>query len=186
MTNEELRPWKTLSRRILLEHSEYLTVEGHDVQLPDGEVLKDWPWVIIPDAAIVLAKNSSGDYLCFRQTKYAIEGTSLAPVGGMISPGENPLQSAKRELLEETGYESEEWIELGSFAVDPNRGVGKVNLFLALNAQRVTSPDSDDLEDQILLQLSREELTSALFSGEFKVLSWTAGISMALMYENSD
>jgi len=133
----------------------------------------------------VLAKGIDGKYLCFRQTKYAVEGTSLAPVGGMVGPNEDPLIAAKRELLEETGFKANEWVELGTYAVEPNRGVGKVNLFFARNAEKVTGPDSDDLENQELLQMTKEELISAPNAGEFKVLSWTACISMALMHEKS-
>ena len=100
----------------------------------------------------------------------------------MIEPGEDPLTAAKRELLEETGFEATEWIDLGSYKVDPNRGVGVRHLFLARKARQVTEPCSDDIEDQQLLFLSRQELEDALGSGEFKVLSWAAAISLALQY----
>jgi len=174
-----------LSRKVLLDHSKFLKVESHKIQLSSGEIIDDWPWVIVPDAVIVLAKSINGKYLCFRQTKYAVEGTSLAPVGGMVDLDEEPLEAAKRELLEETGYQSNEWVELGTYAVEPNRGVGKVNLFFALNAEKVTLPESDDLEEQELLKMTREEIVSALNNGEFKVLHWTACISMALVHEET-
>ena len=101
----------------------------------------------------------------------------------MVEPGEEPLQTAKRELLEEAGCVSEHWASLGSLVVDPNRGVGKVDLFLALDAQQIAVPESDDLEEQELLFLSRQELEQALMAGEFKVLSWAACIAMALQLE---
>ena len=179
---KELRPFKTLSRRTILNHGPYLNVESHTVQWPDGQVIADWPWIVGPDASIILAVNSDGRFLCFRQTKYAVVGTTLAPVAGMIEPGEDPLTAAKRELLEETGFEATEWIDLGSYKVDPNRGVGVRHLFLARKARQVTEPCSDDIEDQQLLFLSRQELEDALGSGEFKVLSWAAAISLALQY----
>jgi len=183
LSSEKLRTWETLSKRVLLDHGKFLKVEAHNIRLPDGKVIEDWPWVIIPDAAIVLARKPNGNYLCFRQTKYAVDGTSLAPVGGMVNPGEDPLKAAKRELLEETGFQSNDWVELGSYAVDPNRGVGIVNLFLANNIEKIQAQESDDLEDQILVELPRKDLVSALMLGEFKVISWTACISMALLHE---
>lgn len=183
MDTDNLQPWKTHSRRTLLHHSRFLKVEKHEVELPDGTIIPNWPWVIIPDAAIVVAKTKSGHYLCFRQTKYAVEGTSLAPVGGMVERGEDPLAAAKRELVEETGYQAEKWVNLGSYALDPNRGVNVVNVFFALEAEKVRKPSSDDLEDQRLIKLTREEVLLALREGEFKVLSWTAAFSMALAYE---
>ena len=175
-----LRPWKTLSKRLVLDFNKFLKVESHTIKLPDGSIIDDWAWVISPDAVIVLACDENGYFLCFRQTKYAVDGVSLAPVGGMLGKDEEPLVAAKRELLEETGHEASKWVSLGSFMLEPNRGVNAAHLFLALGARKVTEPDSDDLEDQELLLLSKEELKSALLRGKFKVLPWTAVVAMAL------
>ena len=178
----DIRAWETVSRGTVLDCGKFLKVERHIVRLPDGRIIPDWTWVIAPDAAIVLAVTGSGRFVCFRQTKYAVEGTTLAPVGGMLEPGEPPLAAAKRELLEETGYAAPEWIDLGSYILDPNRGVATMHLFLALGAKQVSQPDSDDLEDQQLLLLTRDEIETALRAGEFKVVAWSAVVAMALNY----
>ena len=177
-----MRPWKTISRRTILSHSKYLTVENHTVELPDGRVIAEWPWVITPDYVIVVVVTHDGDFLCFRQTKYGVEGTSLAPVGGYMEPGEAPLATAKRELLEETGCQAPEWIDLGRYRVDGNRGAGTAYLFLARGARRVAEPDADDLEEQEVLLLSRAEVEAALAAGEFKLLPWTTAVALALLY----
>jgi 8-oxo-dGTP pyrophosphatase MutT (NUDIX family) len=179
----DLRPWKTISRRTILDLGRHLAVESHVIQLPDGSMIEDWPWVIIPDAAIVLARTRDQRYLVFRQTKYAVSGVTLAPVGGMIEPGEPPVEAAKRELREEMGYAAGTWVSLGAYAVEPNRGVGAAHLFLALDITRVSRPSPDDLEEQVLLGLSRQELKEALFAGQFKVVSWAACVALALQYE---
>ncbi len=184
MSEKDLRVWETVSRKTILSHSKFLTVENHTVKLPDGQIIPDWAWLIIPSAAIVLALTTDNKFLCFRQTKYAIEGISLAPVGGMLEPNEAPLDAAKRELLEETGYEASDWISLGSHILDPNRGIATMHLFLALNAKQVAEPNSDDLEDQELLFLSRSEMETALKAGEFKILAWSAVVAMSLNYLN--
>lgn len=175
-----MQAWKTLSRRTLLNHSKYLVVEDHTVELPDGRVISDWPWLITPDYVNVLAVTEAGKFLCFRQTKYAIAGTSLAPVGGYLEPGEEPLAAAQRELLEETGYQAAEWINLGRYAVDGNRGAGSAYLFLARRAYRVAQARPDDLEELQLIHLSRDELEAALDAGEFKLVSWMAVVALAL------
>lgn len=185
MSQKPLRIWQTLSRTPLLTLGKFLTVESHTVKLPDGQVIPDWAWLTIPSAAIVLPCTPEGRFLVFRQTKYAVEGTSLAPVGGMLEPDESPQDAAKRELLEEMGCEAEDWVNLGSYILDPNRGIATMHLFLALNARQVAVPDSDDLEDQEMLSLSREELQTALSAGEFKILAWAACVSMALGYLDS-
>jgi len=181
-----MRPWKTLTRRTILNHSKYLTVENHTIALPDGRIIDDWPWLITPDFVNVLAVTEDEEFLCFRQTKYAIDGTSLAPVGGYLEPGEAPLAAARRELLEETGYQAAEWIDLGHYAVDGNRGAGTAYLFLARGARPVTEPNPDDLEDLHLLRLKRPDLEAALTTGEFKLLPWVAVVTLALRHIDQD
>jgi ADP-ribose pyrophosphatase len=177
-----MRPWQTLSRQTILKHSSYLTVENHTIALPDGQVIADWPWVITPDYINVAALTESGEFLCFRQTKYGIDGLSLAVVGGYLEPGEAPLAAAQRELLEETGYKAFDWIDLGRYRVDGNRGAGMAHLYLARDARRVTEADADDLEEQELLLLSKAEVEEALATGKFKVLAWATVMALALRH----
>lgn len=176
-----MQPWKTLSRRTILDHSKYLTVEEHQVQLPDGRVIPDWPWIITPDYVNVVAVTDSGQFLVFRQNKYAIEGLSLAPVGGYLEPGEDPLAAAQRELQEETGYTAGNWTDLGHYVVGGNRGIATGYLYLAQEAVCMAEPDADDLEEMELLLLGSDEVEAALKAGGFKVLSWAAAMAMALL-----
>jgi ADP-ribose pyrophosphatase len=180
--SDSLQSWKTLSRQTILEHSKFLSVEEHVVELPDGRVIEHWPWVITPDFVNVVAITAAGEFLCFRQTKYGVEGTSLSVVGGYIDPGEDPLTAAKRELLEETGYEATEWIELGSYRVGASRGIAMAHFYLARDARQIATPNAGDLEEQILLRLSCTEVEAALSQGEFKVLPWAAVVALALLH----
>ena len=175
-----MQGWKTLSRRLILDRGTFLKVEEHTVELPGGRVIDDWPWVVTPDFCNVVAETEDGRVICFRQVKYAVQGTSLAPVGGYLDPGEDPLAAAQRELLEETGYRAPEWIALGAYPVDGNRGAGTAYMFLARGAGRVAEVWPDDLEEQELLLLSRAELKAALLDGRFRLLPWMAAVALAL------
>jgi ADP-ribose pyrophosphatase YjhB (NUDIX family) len=177
-----MRPWKTLNRRTVYDQPPWLVVELHAVELPDGRVIPDWPWIKTPDYINVVAITAEGTYLCFRQNKYGIAGESMAVIGGYLIPGEQSLAAAQRELREETGYAAPEWIDLGHFVVDPNRGVATGHLYLARGARRVADPASDDLEEQQLIFLTRVELENALANGEFKVLAWAAAVAFALQH----
>jgi 8-oxo-dGTP pyrophosphatase MutT (NUDIX family) len=181
-SNLKLRPWKTTARSILLSCGDYLTIENHVVELPDGKVINDWTWIIAPDYVNVLAITADERILCFRQFKYAVVGFTLAPVGGYINTCEDPLSAAKRELFEETGYEAETWVHLGSFSNMANRGGGQGHAYLAREITKVSAPNSDDLEDQELLFLEVEAVEQALVQGEFKVASWAASVALALLY----
>src|SRR5512139_758603 len=112
-----MQPWKTISRRVVLEQPPFLTVEEHEVELPDGRVIPDWPWIITPNFINVVAVTTEGKCLLFRQGKYALDDLSLAPVGGYLESGEEPLSAARRELLEETGYTATGWTDLGRYTM---------------------------------------------------------------------
>ena len=173
---------KTISRKLVLDLGKWLKVESHVVGFPDGKQVADWPWLISPSYVIIFPRTQEGKFLCFRQPKYAIEGVGVAPVGGYIEPEEEPMLAAKREMLEETGYESNSWTPLGSFVVDGNHGGGTAHLFLAENARKVAEPIVDDLEEQVHIELTPEELRHALDSGEIKVLAWATGAALTLLH----
>jgi ADP-ribose pyrophosphatase len=177
-----MKPWKTKARKTILDNSPWLTVEQHTVELPDGQLIPDWPWVITPDYINVVAVTEDERFICFRQVKYGIEGITLAVIGGYINEGEDPLTAAQRELLEETGYEAPDWLSLGSYLVDPNRGIATGHLFLARGARYVTPRDADDLEEQELIFLTRKQVEAALERGEIKVLAWAAAVAFALRH----
>ena len=175
-----MQPWKTKSRKTILEQRPWLVVEHHTVELPDGRLILEWPWIITPDYVNVVAVTEDGYFVCFRQVKYGLDGETLGIVGGFVEAGEDPFVAARRELLEETGYESADWVPLGSFCVDPNRGIATGHLYLARNARYIKPRNADDLEEQEIVFLTRTEIESALANGEVKVLAWAASIAFAL------
>ncbi|MGI6259220.1 MAG: NUDIX hydrolase [Anaerolineaceae bacterium] len=178
-----MQAWKTLSKKLIYKQSPWLNLEAHEIELPDGRRIHDWLWIDTPDFVIVSAIDQLGRFLVFRQTKYAAEGTTLAPVGGYLMENEDPLEAAKRELLEETGYEADEWTALGSFMTDANRGNGRGYYFLARNARPSQQfRQSDDLEEQELHFLTAEELSEALKTNQVQIITWQAGLAMALMH----
>lgn len=175
-----MKPWKTLNKKLIFDQAPWLVVEHHVVELPDGRVIPDWPWVTTPDYINVVVEMEKGEFLCFRQVKYGLPEGTLALVGGYLEPGEAPLAAARRELREETGCVAAEWIDLGHYLVDPNRGMATGNLYLARGACQVGDLIPDDLEEQEILYLSRQELKAALNNGDFEVMAWAAAVALAL------
>ena len=180
LDSNPMKPWKTLSRKTILEWNEFLTVESHDIQLPDGSVIEKWPWLRTPDFINVVAITPDHQFVMREQVKYGIDGMSLAPVGGYIDPGESPAVAAKRELMEETGYQADQWTSLGTFRVDPCRGGGMANFFLAEQCRQVCAPNADDLEEQRLVLLTQREVEQALDTHQIKSLAWITVVLMAL------
>jgi ADP-ribose pyrophosphatase len=138
--------------------------------------------VVTPDYVNVVLLDEEERFVLFRQTKYSVEGVSLAVVGGYLDPGEEPLTGARRELREETGYEAETWRSLGSYVIDGNRGVGTGHFFLATAGRPVAEIDADDLEEQQLVLLPRQQVEEALWAGEFKLMPWAAVVALALQH----
>jgi ADP-ribose pyrophosphatase len=180
-----MKHWKTLSRKLVYNNPPWIRLEAHTIELPDNRLIEDWIWIDTPDFIIVVAQDTQERFLVFEQTKYAAQGTTLAPVGGYIQSGEEPLSAAKRELLEETGYTSEDWVELGSFMTDANRGNGRGYYFFARDVSKSEiTAQSDDLEEQVLRFFTTEQLRKALHENRVQIITWQAAFSMALLHNN--
>ncbi len=171
--------WETLSAKTVLDHP-YVRVAFEHVRLPDGRRIPDWPRVHLKDYVNIVVLDDDGQTLVLEGYKHGLGRESWQVVGGYLEPGEAPLATAQRELLEETGLASDEWRHLGSFVVDANRGVGTGHFFLARGARSVAAPDNADLEAYAVRWVPLAELRRALFDGRVAILSYAANIALAL------
>jgi ADP-ribose pyrophosphatase YjhB (NUDIX family) len=167
-----------------LVSSPFMRVEEHRVRLPSGAIVHDWLWMDEPDHINVLVQEAgTGDFLLFEQRKYGVRGVTLATVGGHITNAatETGLAAAKRELLEEMGLESPEWISLGKHRTSANRGGGYCHCFLARGASRSSrAAASDELEQQLVVRLSRAALLTRYLAADLREIKWTATVGLAL------
>lgn len=85
----------------------------------------------------VIPITHQGDVVMVRQFRHGTEEFSLEVPGGMVDPGEEPLHSARRELLEETGYTCDELVPIGSVAPNPALFNNRCHSYVALGARRV-------------------------------------------------
>jgi 8-oxo-dGTP pyrophosphatase MutT (NUDIX family) len=176
-----MKTWNTLSKEVILSRKPYLEVENLHIQLPGGQVIDDWTYINTPNYALIAAITKDDKLICFRQTKYAVGGVTLAPPGGYIEDGEAPLAAAKRELREEAGYAAESWENLGTFVVDGSRGNGYAYFFLARGAYEVEKSTSDELEEQELVLLDHTQVEVAVMRGAFKILAGEAIVALTLL-----
>lgn len=177
-----MNTWKTLSSKIILELGRWLRVESHNIQSPDGRVINDWAWIVTPSSVTILPETTDGRFVVLRESRYAFEGDSLGMVGGYIEDGETPLQAAKRELLEETGYKADNWINLGNFWISGTRGIGQRNFFLARSAHFFAPPTEKDPEAHDVLFMNFEELEKALLEGQVKTVTAATAIGLGSLY----
>ncbi|AFK59564.1 NUDIX hydrolase [Enterococcus faecium] len=105
--------WKVEKTERLIENR-WLTVIKEKVNLPNGLIIDDFYTVTIPDAAAIVALDTEGNIILKKEYKHATKEDLIEVPAGMFEPNETDgLAVAKRELLEETGYESDCWEYFG-------------------------------------------------------------------------
>ena len=102
---------ETRVESVLVYEGNFLSVHKDSVLLPDGAV-SSREYITHPGAVAVLALLDNGNLVMERQYRYPLQREFVELPAGKIDHGEDIMVCAKRELLEETGYEAKEWIHL--------------------------------------------------------------------------
>jgi ADP-ribose pyrophosphatase len=172
--------WRTIGRHVLLDRSPWLRVISEDLLLPNGRRVNDYLQLEAPDFVVVVALTEQGHMVLLQCYKHGLEGTDLQPAAGYLEPDETPEQAARRELLEETGFQAGELQLLGTCVVDGNRGAGHAHMFLATGCRQISKPQSGDLEEQQVLVLPLNQAFGLWRAGEFGQLGPSAAMGLAL------
>jgi ADP-ribose pyrophosphatase len=133
----------------------------------------------LPDYAAVVALTEEQRVIIVRQYRPAVEHHTLELPSGLVDAGETPLEAARRELLEETGYEAGEWELLSGMETD----VGRLgNRIWACLAKNVRLADGRRPEDGIeVVTWSLEELSQAMVDGRFDHALHVAVVMIAML-----
>ena len=130
-----------------------LKVREDEVRTPDGKQARR-EWIHHPGAVVMLPMLDEDTVLLVRQYRYPPRRHFYELPAGKIDPGEEPLQTARRELREECGYEAGSWRHLAT--VHPCIGYSdeRIELYLATDLARVeAAQDPDEFIDQLTLRL---------------------------------
>jgi ADP-ribose pyrophosphatase len=176
-------PWRVVERREMFSVPGKISVAVERVALPDGRLVDDYWQIKLADFVVVFAETEAGAIVCLRQYRHGPRRESLELVAGRIDGDDDPLATARRELLEESGYVSEHWEGLGAFTVSATQGIATAHLFRACHAVKRQEPCSGDLEESVVELLSREELVAAVRNGEVITGSHLAAVAVAMLSE---
>ncbi|MBQ1169151.1 MAG: NUDIX hydrolase [Bacteroidales bacterium] len=144
--NEEGK-WEVLQSEYLLKKAPWLTARKDVCRLPDGRINDHYYVLEYPDWVNIIAVTEDGDIILERQYRHGLGNTCYELPCGVIEEGETPLEAAKRELLEETGYAGGEWSHLMDLAPNPATSNNLAHSFLAVGVKKVAGQNLDPTED---------------------------------------
>lgn len=157
-----LEELKTISFEKLDVESKFLSVESYRCHLNNGDKIvreKLLKGRIDGSAAIILAMTKDKEFILSIEPRvFTKETVDIGLPAGYIEDNEEPIEAAKRELLEETGYETDELIKIGSYYQDQGCSSAYNHYFLATNCRKVKEQKLDEGEFVKYILVNYEEL----------------------------
>lgn len=165
--------WKVLSSEYLFRRP-WLTARRDVCQLPDGRINDEYYVLEYPTWINVVAVTRDGEMVLVRQYRHGLGRTCFEIVAGCVEEGEDPMDAAKRELLEETGYSGGEWQETLVFSCNASAMNNLSHSFLALGVEKTATQHLDACEDIEVYTFPQETVKEMLLRGEFMQASMVA------------
>ena len=173
-----IKPWK-----ILESHHIHKNVRIDKCELPNGMMLEGFV-LEYGDWATILAVTKQQEVVLVRQYRHGAQKVILELPGGAMETEESPMQSARRELLEETGYTSDNFVQIGCVSPNPANQTNLIYSFLALDVEKVGDQELDETEEIEVVLKPLEEVIRMAKSGELLQSMQVSTVFFALAYMN--
>jgi 8-oxo-dGTP pyrophosphatase MutT (NUDIX family) len=115
-----------------------------------------------PEWVNIIAVTGDGKFVMVRQYRHAMDVVLDELCAGVVEDGEMPIEAARRELLEETGYGGGTWHEIMTVGQNPSICDNITHCFLVEGVERVSDQHLDAGEDIAVLLLTRDEVETML------------------------
>ncbi|MCP4423997.1 MAG: NUDIX domain-containing protein [Chloroflexi bacterium] len=149
---------------------------------PDSQALPCWyANTSSADYFTLVALNESGEALIFEDLTAISAWGSWHMVSGLLKDGENPLTAVRRQLLKTTGYDSNDWLYLGSFMLNNSRPDVTGHFFFAHDVQLIAQPRHSDSQTCAIRWVPQRDLKYALFDGRIGIMSYAFTVAMAML-----
>ena len=171
-----MEKWKTARSETLLD-TEWVKVCKDSVRLPNGQEIDDFYTVTIRDAAAIVAVDEAGNLILKNEYRYCY-GRSLieVPAGTFEADETDGLAVAKRELLEETGYASDEWKYLGATVESSAKLTNYMHIYFANHCRKVSGQHLDATEELDVLVVPLKQAVDMVMDNEICCNSSAHGI----------
>lgn len=136
------------------------------VELPNGTQIPTWYVMEFPDWINIIALTKDDQMVMVDQYRHALGETHYELVAGVIDPGESPLEAAKRELSEETGFEGGEWELFMTLSPNPTNHNNKSYTFLARGVEKKREQHQEATEDIGVHVFDQAQVREMLDDGE--------------------
>ncbi|MFK7807766.1 MAG: NUDIX hydrolase [Saprospiraceae bacterium] len=158
--------WTVLQSEKIFDEP-WFKVRREKVQLPSGHILNDYYVLDYPKWIIVLGLTKAGQIIMVRQYRHGLGEISYELCAGVCDPEDkNPLASAKREMLEETGYGAGEWEAYMTLCANPGTHSNLSYIFLATGLEKIQEQQLEETEEITVHLFSREEVREMLLKNE--------------------
>jgi ADP-ribose pyrophosphatase len=172
--------WEILSSRYVVK-DRWLSLRADDCRTPDGSRVAPYYVLEYPPWVNVIALTPAMEVVLIRQYRHGVRQTILEVPGGAFDPQDASVaETARRELLEETGYGVETVMETGSLCASPHNHTNMIHCFLAFDARRIAEPRLEHSEQIEVVLRPWHEFVECAYRGELRHPHHVASLFFAL------
>lgn len=171
-----MEKWKTRKSEKLIDNH-WVKVRRDAVELPNGQSIDDFYAVTINDAAAIVALDGEGNVILKNEYRYCYDRNLIEVPAGTFEENETDgLAVAKRELLEETGYVSDNWTYLGATVESSAKLTNYMHIYFANHCRKVSGQHLDDTEELDVIVIPFSEAVEMVMKNEICCNSSAHGI----------
>lgn len=165
--SDEIKKWKVLGSEYLFRRP-WLTVRRDRVELPNGNVHPEYYVLEYPIWVNVIAITEDGQFVMVRQYRHGLGEVSTELCAGVAEKGEEPIEAARRELMEETGFGGGDWTLNMVISGNTSTTDNLTYSFIARGVKKLSGQHLDATEDIQVLMMSEQEVYDLLLADEMK------------------